>query len=171
PALHPPEPGAETWVTAAPVTALAFQHRLALLRPELAPGDVEGNALSLREANEHRALPLARPAVPRAERSVLDAQRVVGEDLRPVDAQRPPETAARRTGTDRRLVAEKAGARALEGPGAPGTHQALADGATPSSSIHRFTVTEKGEVGLPLSLRPGLLERGSDPVCRPSVDH
>src|SRR5262249_16032110 len=124
-ALDPSEPGAQSRVAPVSVAALPFQHGLALLGAQLAPGDVERNELPLGEADQHRALPLAGAAVPRAQRSLLDAQRVIGENLRPIDAQGTAEAAAGRTGPDRRLVAEEARACRLEATGAAGTHQSL----------------------------------------------
>src|SRR5262249_4193228 len=124
--LHPPEPGAEPGVPAAAVGALALEHRLALLGPQLPPRDIERDALGLRDPGQLPALPLARAPVPGPERALGDAQRVVGDDLRPVDPEGASEPATGRARTHRRLVAEEPRPGRLEPPGAGRAHQALA---------------------------------------------
>src|SRR5262249_38058789 len=149
-----PEPGAEPGVPPSAVGTLALEHRLALLGPELLPGDVERDAVRLREADQLAALPLAGAPVPGPQRPGGDAQRVVGNDLGPVDPEGAAEAATRRTGAHRGLVAEEARPRGLEPTGAGRGHQALP---------HRPALAGDPEVGVPVSLAPGLLERRRQP--------
>src|SRR5690606_16153134 len=66
-------------------------------------------------------LPLCRLPAPRPNRSLLERETIVGDDLVEIDAENAPETSTIRAGAEGRLVGEKPGARGRKRPGAHGT--------------------------------------------------
>ncbi len=135
-ALHPPKPAADAPPPLRVADLVPFDDPLPLRVGEGRDGDVGGDARLLRVLEELAALPGSRPALPRPDRTVGQAQRRVGDHLVHVHADGAAEAAARPAGTHGTVEREHPRRRTAEAPVAVGAAQVARESVDAGVAAH-----------------------------------